>query len=126
MPPYDELRRRIGDLLAGGYLKEGQVKTFYVELSEIGKHFLGRVVTIQAEVETTAELMACLEDSVAVGERPLIREFLESCDLVKFAKHQPDQGEINHHVNLAYQFGERIQSRMGQGTTEQEATHVPV
>jgi len=125
-PPFEELRNRIGELLAGSYLKEGRVKAFYVDLSEIGKHFLGRVFSIQAEVETTSELLDCLSNSLRPGETPLVQEFLESCDLVKFARYQPDQGEINHHVNLAYQFGERIRDRMDSGLATKEADHVPV
>lgn len=123
-PPYDELRERIGELLASGALKEGRVKDFYVDLSDIGKHFLGRVFAIPAEMETSDELLSCLQDMLKTGERAQVEEFLDACDLVKFARYVPDQGETNRHVNLAYQFGERIRNRMAEA--EQEVTHVPV
>ncbi len=124
-PPYDELRERISELLAGGALKEGRVKDFYVDLSDIGKHFLGRVFSIPAEMETSDELLDCLDDMLKTAERAQVEEFLDACDLVKFARYVPDQGETNRHVNLAYQFGERIRDRL-KAEKDQEVTHVPV
>lgn len=132
LPPYEELRQRISDLLAGRFLKDGQVKEFYVELAEIGKRFLGRIFDVHAEVETSEELLDCLEGELASVEEARLRDFLAACDMVKFAKVKPDQGEINHHVNLAYQFAQAISSRIrepnGEDTrkTDKEDQHVPV
>lgn len=132
LPPYEELRKRISELLAGRYLKDGQVKEFYVELSEIGKRFLGRVFDVPAELETSEELLDCLNGEMKPGEERLVRDFLNACDMVKFAKVRPGQGEINHHVNLAYQFAQAINGRLRPAGPEEadrekgEGQHVSV
>ncbi len=132
LPPYEELRKRISELLAGRYLKDGQVKEFYVELAEIGKRFLGRVFDVAAEVETSQELLDCLDGEMKTDEERQVRDFLDACDMVKFAKVRPGQGEINHHVNLAYQFAQGISTRLrspdskNNVSEEKEDQHVPV
>ncbi len=110
-PPCKEVRELLGKLLASRYLKDGQVKKFYVELAEIGKRFLGRAFQLDYSVETSEEMLNNLSGHTNREEDRLVREFLEACDMVKFAKFLPSQGDTNSHVNLVYKLAELICSR---------------
>jgi len=79
------VRLESSDLLA-----RGEVKAFYIEVSEIIRRYVeGRYGFVALEM-TTEELLDTLEQAGVAGEiYDLFRIFLERCDLVKFAKHEP-------------------------------------
>lgn len=118
VPPCTEVRELLGKLLASRYLKDGRIKEFYVELAEIGKRFLGRVFQLDYSVETSEEMLDKLVGHTRTEEDRMVREFLEACDMVKFAKLVPFQGETNSHVNLMYKLADMICGR--QPKTESE------
>jgi len=127
LPPYEEFQAAMTELLGTSYLKDGEVKAFYVALSDIGKRYVGRVLALDAEVETTAEMLDQARDHLDTSEYRMLADFLESCDLVKFAKVVPDQGETNRHVNLLYQLAERIHNRLESPLDDtREGRDVPV
>jgi len=111
-PPCVEVKHLLSSLLSSHLLKEGKVKEFFVELSEIGKRFLGRTFDFDYQFLTTEETFDLIKDNINMAEEKVIREFFEMCDLVKFAKVIPTQGEINATVNLAYKFVELICDRL--------------
>ncbi|RLE19269.1 MAG: hypothetical protein DRJ14_01130 [Acidobacteria bacterium] len=111
IPPCEEVRELLGKLLASRYLKDGRIKDFYVELAEIGKRFLGRAFGLEYSVETSEEMLNNLAGHTTVDEDRLVREFLDACDMVKFAKLVPAQGETNSHVNLVYKLADLICQR---------------
>jgi len=88
-------RRAIESLLARNLVEQGQVKLFYIELSDIFRRYIEGRFRIPALDLTTAELLPELR---RVDElRPLyseIRAFLDGSDLVKFAKYTPDASDI--------------------------------
>jgi len=111
-PPCIEVKNLVSNLLSKTYLKEGKVKEFFVELSEIAKRFLGRVFDFDYDSKTSREVMDLIKKKVNFEEEALIRDFFEVCDMVKFAKYVPGQSEINATVNKLYQFAESICKRV--------------
>ncbi len=107
-PPCEEVKKLVASLLKKSYLKEGRVKEFFVELSEIGKRFLGRVYRFDYESKTSEEIFLNLKGKLKTDAEFTVKEFFNMCDLVKFAKYKPSQSEINATVNLLYQFAEKI------------------
>jgi hypothetical protein len=111
-PPCVEVKALLSSLLSSNLLKEGKVKEFFVELTETGKRFLGRTFDFDYQFLTTEETFYLIKNHINIGEEKVIREFFDMCDLVKFAKVIPTQGEINATVNLAYKFVELICERL--------------
>jgi len=79
------------------YIRKGQTKAYYIELSDIVRHYLENRFNIRAPEMTTEEfLLKVKEDSsLSVEHKGLLRDFLTNCDLVKFAKYQPAQTEAS-------------------------------
>jgi hypothetical protein len=88
-------REAIERLLARKLIEQGQFKQFYLELSEIIKRFLGSELGVHSLERTTEEFTRDLRAvSVPSAQYRMIREFLEDCDLVKFAKYRPGPEEV--------------------------------
>jgi hypothetical protein len=88
-------REAIERLLARKLVEQGQFKQFYLELSEIIKRFLGSKLGVHSLERTTEEFTRDLRAvSVPSAQYRMIREFLEDCDLVKFAKYRPGAEEV--------------------------------
>ncbi|MCM8781935.1 MAG: hypothetical protein NC828_02655 [Candidatus Omnitrophica bacterium] len=79
------------------YIHQGQTKAYYIELSDIVRHYLENRFNIRAPEMTTEEFLFKIKDdnSLSVEHKSLLRDFLTNCDLVKFAKYQPAQAEAS-------------------------------
>lgn len=77
------------------YICKGQTKAYYIELSDIVRHYLENRFNIRAPQMSTEEfLIKVKEDSaLSLEHKGLLRDFLTNCDLVKFAKYQPAEQE---------------------------------
>lgn len=113
-PPCIEIKNMLSALLSSHLLKEGKVKEFFIELSEIGKRFLGRTFDFDYQFQTTEEIYSLMKEHVNMAEERQIKEFFQTCDLVKFAKVIPAQGGINATVNIVYKFVEMICERLSE------------
>ncbi|HEU0004712.1 MAG TPA: BatD family protein [Terriglobia bacterium] len=95
-------REAIERLLARKLVEQGHLKQFYLELSEIIKRFLGSKLGVHSLERTTEEFTRDLRAvSVPSAEYRMIREFLEDCDLVKFAKYRPGAEEVEQIIARA-------------------------
>lgn len=85
------------------YLKQNQIKLYYTELSDIVRHYLENRFHLRAPHMSTEEflLQAKEESSLTTEQKALLREFLTTCDLVKFAKHTPTEDEANFSFQAA-------------------------
>jgi hypothetical protein len=93
--PDEEARKAIEKLEARNLIRRGLIKEYYFELSEIVKRYLGRRLKIPSLERTTEEFAFDLEHSQLLwDQRQIVRRFLEDCDLVKFARYAPSDGEI--------------------------------
>jgi len=86
-----EAKEALTKLEAKGYLAKGKVKTHYVELTEILRHYFDREFEIDTLESTTEETIGLLKGAqVNPDIVKQIAALLEQADLVKFAKSNPD------------------------------------
>jgi hypothetical protein len=96
IPPHALAFEALDELERGELLAQGQVQRYYVELTEIAKGYLEGRFGVEALDRTTDEIRRAL---LTDGKRlaPLsaddVIEFLQRCDLVKFARFTPPTDE---------------------------------
>ncbi len=84
--------RRLTALENSGLVQSGEFKQFYIELSEIARQYIEARYQIKALEMTTEEFLALIIGNTGhlkLEHQFMIKEFLHSADLVKFAKHIP-------------------------------------
>jgi hypothetical protein len=72
---------------ARALIRDGNSREYSIELSSITREYIENVFGIVATHFTTDEFLrhcANMPDSVLIGSRKLLGEFLEACDLAKF------------------------------------------
>jgi len=83
--------KELSELEAQGLLEKGEVDLYYTKLSEIIRRYLGLRFLIYALEFTTGEIMEALKDKwLEHAAFQTVAQFLEECDLVKFARFQPE------------------------------------
>lgn len=84
-------------------LESGEVKLYYIKISEIIRTYLSRRYEIDVLEMTTFELLLNLREVVDIEEEnvELIQDFLNKCDLVKFAKYIPTEDDTQSIMPLA-------------------------
>ena len=88
------------------YIRKGQTKAYYIELSDIVRRYLENRFNIRAPEMTTEEFFIKVKEdsSLSLEHKGLLRDFLTNCDLVKFAKYQPAETE----ASLAFASARRL------------------
>lgn len=99
LPPFEEAILHLKELDNSDLLDSSQYKKYYSELTDVLKRYLDEEIYDNALESTSDELITKLELLRDSGELPMSREtilelrkVLQTSDLVKFAKSQPDQG----------------------------------
>jgi len=83
--------KEFADLDALGLLEKGQIEPYYTRLNEIFRRYLGLRFGIYALEFTTTEIMAALKNQfLEHATFQAVQNFLEECDLVKFAQFIPE------------------------------------
>jgi len=96
---YEELK-----MIWETFLENNLIKEFYLHLSEITRHYFSRRYQINALEATTEELIQELKNQhLHWRQKSLISNFLDECDLVKFAKYIPKMIETEKTYQLALQ-----------------------
>ena len=92
-PPHEVALRALRHLLSKGLIEAGEVEAFYVELSTIVRRYLEDRFNLRAPERTTEEFIREATSSrlLSADHQMLTRDFLEQCDLVKFARYRPEQ-----------------------------------
>lgn len=90
---YEQLER----LKAKDYIRQGRVKEYYSEISDIIRHYLENRFLLKAPEMTTDEFLFYVRDygRLIEAHKALLKEFLVACDLVKFAKYIPSTVEVD-------------------------------
>ncbi|MCK5815370.1 MAG: hypothetical protein KAH07_05440 [Flavobacteriaceae bacterium] len=104
IPPYELAMERLGALDEKQLWQNDKVKLYYIELTDIIRTYIERELNIPALESTTDELIETILDFKKIKTLDLPKEtirnlqkLLKEADLVKFAKHKPDSGEIEGH-----------------------------
>lgn len=134
-PPHLTAYRALEELLAGNFLAEGRIKLFHIRVSDILRRYIENRFSLRAPEMTTEEFLVELGHTAAYSYRAdmfataprasgdfraehkaLLIDFLTHCDLVKFAKHEPTDSEIQATVNLCRQFIKETEPGQPEGT----------
>ena len=92
---------------ARALLREDQPIPYAVMVSEAIRTYLGQRFQSPSTRRTTEEFLRQMEadrTTPLAEHRALLREFLQSCDLVKFARYQPTLSELEQVQQNAYGF----------------------
>jgi hypothetical protein len=103
--PWEIALEAMAFLKEKNYLTKGELKLYYIELSEILRGYLGRIYNIPVLDMTTFEFLRTIEE-FEIEEELIVRYklFLEFSDLVKFAKFVPElekcEGDYEEVISL--------------------------
>jgi len=93
----------------------GEVKDYYVRISDAIRRYIERVFSLKAPEMTTQEFLISLgapgtdmvqggSSKLQAAHKELLATFMEACDLVKFAKYKPARNDIEGVFNTAKKF----------------------
>jgi hypothetical protein len=134
-PAHEVALEALRKLRESDLLATGQIKAYYVELTEIVRRYIEERYFVPALELTTGELMNNLQTvSLENSARETLQDLLESSDLVKFAKYEPAPDEPQRAFQLAEAFVETTKLVMvapiaptnGQTTPNTEPSAKPV
>ncbi len=99
---YERLRKLAEEDLIG----KGQIKEFYERISDILRRYIEHRFTLHAPERTTEEFLQEARQSQALseGHKTTLKNFLEHCDMVKFACYAPSTAEIQKTFDLTKEF----------------------
>jgi len=105
---YERLRVLVKEDLVGA----GRVKEFYERVSDILRHYIEHRFSLRAPERTTEEFLYELANTNALPEsdKDSLGQFLQHCDLVKFARHEPTTEQIQETFDLVKAFIEKTKS----------------
>lgn len=115
-PPHDKARKALWALLAKGYIEQGLVEPFYTELSLIVRQYLEDRFMLRAPESTTEEFIrdAGRSGALSPDHQSLVNDFLQQCDLVKFARFRPTAQDME----TAYAAADRLVTETIRAHTE--------
>lgn len=104
---------KLNELQAKNLWQNGDVKTFYIELTDILREYLEKRYTIQALEQTTEEIFASLKPKQVPAEAGRkLKDILVLADLVKFAKEKPvgpeNEQSMSNAIDFVHQTKEQI------------------
>ena len=132
IPAHEWARRAIAALLGENLIASGRVQEFYYRVSDIVRGYVERRFGVSASEMTTEEFLAAAASDGRFGERNTneLNEFLNACDLVKYARQTPGAGQADAVLRAAGGFVERTreslyrtgaEGRSGEPSMEQAA-----
>ena len=82
------------------------VEEFYTRLSDIVRHYLEGRFYLHAPERTTEEFLyeVTQDNALAQEHKDLLGPFLQESDLVKFARHHPEQSDMQRALEAAEKF----------------------
>jgi hypothetical protein len=110
--------QELDTLLAENLLSRGEIKLFHLRISDILRRYIENRFGLKAPERTTEEFLTELtrdmqmQKALLGDHKRLLGEFLNQCDLVKFAKHEPSIEESGKTVTVCREFIE--ETRKGQ------------
>jgi len=111
-PAHEIAYERLGALVERDLIKAGKLKEFYECISDILRHYIEHRFDLKAPERTTEEFLPELISANVLGksDQKRLGEFLQHCDLVKFAKYTPTTEQIQKTFDLVKDFIETTRS----------------
>ncbi len=106
MSPIERAMSELERLLRRRLPEKGLFKDFYVELTMVVRRYIERSHSVRAPEQTTEEFLAAasVHPEFTPETLALLKNFLESADLVKFAGRQADLGMTEEATRKARQY----------------------
>jgi len=106
IPPHEWALEQLRALANAGLVEKGEVQDFYYRLSEIERRYIERRFGLMAPERTTEEFLIEMRAGSALepAHQIALGDFLEACDMVKYARHDPTANEIETVFNTARDF----------------------
>ena len=103
LPTWDKAYRQLEALRGSNLLDQGLFKEFFTRVADIARHYMEDRFNIRAPHMSTEEFLYYLGISGHLNEtqKTALTEFLNSCDMVKFAKYAPTTLEAWKNFDLA-------------------------
>ncbi len=105
-PAHEIAREALKALKRKDYIKQEKIEPYYVELSDVVRHYLENRFHLKAPEMTTEEFLNTVKDdkTLSYEHKSLLKDFLSQCDLVKFARYRPAENE----TDMVYESAERL------------------
>lgn len=83
--------------------ERGKIKEYYYRVSNTARHYLENRFGLRAPERTTEEFLYDMAstDYLNVHQQDLVSDFLQECDMVKFARYGPTRNEIERAYDAA-------------------------
>jgi hypothetical protein len=107
-------------------IREDKPMPYAVAVSETIRTYLGQRFHAPSTRRTTEEFLRLMQADRATplaDHRDLLRDFLQSCDLVKFARYQPRLAELEHVQQRARDFV--LATKPLETSSQRNGRHVP-
>lgn len=119
-PPHETAIEELEKLIQEQLLEKGETKEYYIRISEIIRQYIEDRFFIIALEMTTHQLIESLKESEVEPEVcNEVENFLNQCDLVKFAKYKPNKTANKNTTKLAFKIIEQTKLIF---TAEQDET----
>jgi len=105
-PAHEIAYERLRVLVKDDLIQAGKIKKFYERISNILRHYIEHRFDLRAPERTTEEFLVELQwtDVLSTPDKDNLGEFLRHCDLVKFARYNPTNEQIQQTFNLVKDF----------------------
>lgn len=125
---YDIAHSRLSKLTAADNLDVDAVQVFFVELSDIVRHYLEDRFNLHAPELTTEEFLdvAASSPDLSGDQKSFLQGFLRSADQVKFARHVPDVQTMDKALAAAAGFLEQTKQNsplIGSNVVDSNTVH---
>ncbi len=105
VPPHVIALRKLDELQEEKLWQQGEVKAYYVALTDIVREYIERRFKVLAMESTTDEILAELSaKDIDFKQKGILQNLLERADLAKFAKSKPGAGQNMESIEIARQF----------------------
>jgi hypothetical protein len=105
LPPHIIAINKLKELREKKLWQQGEVKQYYIELSDIIREYLEKRYVIKTHEKTTDEIFASLKYmNIDRENKNMLRKILMLADLVKFAKEKPLPAENEQCIENAITF----------------------
>lgn len=71
-------------------IEQNRVKEYYGKISDIVRYYISRAYNVDLMEKTTSEIYDILETLITHTDNAALKNFLQTCDFVKFANAAPD------------------------------------
>lgn len=112
--PHEVAYELLEILLKEDLLAKGLIKEYYYRLTDIVRHYIEKRFGLLAPERTTEEFLGEMAHTNKLDDahKRLIQEFLERCDMVKYARYGPSRAEIQETYDAAKRFIDETRERV--------------